>query len=497
MPARRRTMPSQQSGSSGTAFEQALRGAGIETVDDITALNEQRRAQRAEQRARSAAPPSATPKPAAPPRPPTVRERMRDEGIIPVDELLSMKDGLLAEVAAEGARFQAEAAEAATKFDELCRITAQLGAALQAAGGRRGSVTDRLREQFDRRCEELARIVREDTSYIEVAARIGAMADVGEHFGHLGRTLFSAAQAGICELVDDHRYHLEVAAGRGHLVLSGRAKERYLPRGYQESLLVQLVTDKLRRLQAKAIETADRERAAQLAILNSGQFPKPLELIELLDPGKPIEGERTFGCLLVQFSGPEGRCNGFVEIRIATHPETGTKCIAVERVVGGAQRMLQPVAALLTPEGLQEAPAVGALVQHLRNVAIQALMSDDKAAEVNGKLRELGQTSHLIPEKEDERWFRFKELRGDAWRARNKRWIGRNVKRRTSGAAQQVLAAAAEAAGGAPAAVAPAPTGGKPKGKGSGKGRGKGKGDNGVPEGAAAAPTPTDDTPTS
>lgn len=446
-----------------------------------------------------------------PPRPPTLRQRMKGGGIVPLEELLARRDELLAATEQEGAQIaqrsqrEREAYEASraafaqqkSAFGELCTIQAQLA---QALGRRRevGETQALLEEQIKLRCRSIAEAIGESWHLVDEASRVVADADGGKHFGNLSYVLEAAVRYGFWERLGGKRYEQMSHRDRKR-VISNRGQP-YFPID-RPNVLHELVNDRIRALYRRAIDAAEAERPLQFAMLESGPFPTAFELCDLVDPEKPLPADRQFGCVLVQLVVPkrDGKGSMLVSgvIQIAfTNAEGVGKCISVLGVNGSASKVL-PSQVTIPLASLAESPAVAAIVQHLSDIADEALFTDEQAAQLNEartvRARAERRQPMLVPQTDVERQFRILELAGELWRDRNSKWIDRakaaNQKPAAPAGSEPAAGPTSEAAGGAPAAAeagtAPAE---KPKGKGGGKGRGKGKGGNGVHGSAATTP---------
>lgn len=474
-------------------------------------------------RARAAGKPVAAAAP-PPPRPPTIHERMRGGGIVPLDELLALRDEIVVAAAQErkqiAARSQREleayeasrAAFAQQKpaFDELCTIQAQLAEALGRRHREVGETQRLLEEQIGLRCRSIAEAIHESQRFVDEASRVVAAAKAGQHFGNLSHVLEAAVRFGFWERIDE----------KGYQKMRDRDKRRaifnrgtcYFPAD-RTSVLQELVNEHIRDLYRRAIDAAEAERPAQLAMLESGPFPSPYELFDLVDPEKSLPADRQFGCVLVQLavsrSSGQGMMlvSGVIQLAFVNVDGVG-KCIAVLEVNGSASKALKPETIPLA--SLAEHPAVNAVVQHLSDIADEALFTDEQAAQINEARTARAKTERrqpwLVPATEVERQFRFLELAGELWHDRNSKWIARH---RAQAAGQQPIAPK----GSEPAAIstskaatdAPAPAE-QPKGPRKPRGSRRAKaGGNGVHEGAQAAPAPdaaagaapTGDTPAS
>lgn len=495
------------------------------TPESWAAAQEKAREQLLRKHARAAGKPVDAPAP-PPPRPPTLKERIKGGGIVPLDELLARRDEIVAATAREqeqiAARSQRErdAYEAAKvafaqqkpAFDELCTIQAKLAEALGRRRRETGETQAFLEGQIELRAKDIAKEIHESWHAVDEASRVVADADSGQHFGNLSHVLEAAVRYGFWERLDEQRYRRMHGRDRQR-VISNRGQP-YFPID-RPNVLHELVNDRIRALYRRAIDAAEAERPLQFAMLESGPFPTPYELCDLVDPEKPLPADRQFGCVLVQLAVPrrDGKgsmlVSGVIQLAFVNADGVG-KCIAVLGVNGSATKVLKQDTIPLT--SLAGSPAIAAIVQHLSDIADEALFTDDQAAQINEARRATAKREQreprLVPKTDVERQFRFLELDGEVWRDRNSQWIERH---RAKAAGQQPAAPegsepaavpTSEAAGGASAA---AEAGTAPAEKPKGKGRGKGRGGNGVPKGAAATPAadaaapepPTDEPSTS
>ncbi|MBI4434900.1 hypothetical protein HY635_03760 [Candidatus Uhrbacteria bacterium] len=432
-------------------------------------------------------------KPAAPPppRPPTLKERMRGGGIVPLDELLAHQDEIIAATEREREQIvrrsqrEREAYEASRAafaqqkpaFDELCTIQVQLAQALARRRREAGETQQLLEDQVQLRCRSIAEAIGASSRYVEEASRVVAAADGGKHFGNLSYVLDAAVRYGFWEQLDKQRYQ------RLHVHDKQRAipnrGQHYLPAD-RLSVLDELVSTSIRALFKRAIEAAEAERPLQFAMLESGPFPTVYELYDLADPEKPLAADRQFGCVLVQVPMPRGGGNpaiasGVIQLAFVNVEGSG-KCVAVLAVNGSAARTL-PNQVTVPFTNLSGSPAVAAVVRHLSDIASEALLTDEQAAQIN-EVRTRKQRP-LIPAAAEDRQVHFLELAGELWRDRNAGWIARQRPQ------------AAPAAAGSEAATTTATTGepaAKPKGKTKVGGNKRAKaGGNGVSKGTASA----------
>ncbi len=426
-----------------------------------------------------------------PPRPPTLKERMRGGGIVPLDELLAHREEILAATAHEAeeiarrsdqAREAFKASQGAFKqvepaFVELCTIQTKLARALGRRSREAGETQGLLEEQIKLRSRSIAEAIGESWQRVDEASRVVAAANGGKHFGDHHRVLEAAARYGFWEVIDER--HFQQMFGRSRRGVITSRGQRYLPAG-RPSVLRDCVSESIRKLYTRAIEAAEAERPAQLAILESGPFPTAFELYDLVDPLKPLAADRQFGCVLVQLFVPRGdgkmaTVSGVIQLAFVNRESVG-KCIAVLAVNGSAERAF-PKPVTIPLASLQGSPEVAAIVRHLSDIASEALLTDEQAAQIN-EIRARKQRE-LIPATAEDRQFRFLELAGEIWRDRNSGWIERHRSQ-----------AAPVAAGGEPTATTDdASTGmtpAKPKRERKGKGKKANAGGNGVPKDAAA-----------
>lgn len=460
-----------------------------------------------------------------PPRPPTLRERMKGGGIVPLDELLAKRDEIIAATAQERERIAARSqrereayeaarvafAQARPAFDELCTIQEKLAEALGRRRHETGETQAFLEGQIELRAKDIAKEIHDSWHAVDEASRVVAAAQDGQHFGHLSYVLEAAVRYGFWERIEGKRYEQMSHRDRKRAILN--RGQRYFP-VERPNVLHELVNECVRALYRRAIDAAEAERPLQFAMLESGLFPTAFELCDLVDPGKPLPADRQFGCVLVQLAVPkrDGKgsmlVSGVIQLAFTNADDVG-KCISVLAVNGSISKCFpQPVT--IPFASLAGSPVIAAIVQHLSDIADEALFTDEQAVQINEARRVTARREkrepRLVPETDVERQFRLLELAGELWRDRNSKWIARaqaaNQEPTASAGSESVAVQTSSAAGGAPAAAedgtAPVEKPKKRRGKGKAGGNGVSKGAAATPASDAAAPEPpTGETPAS
>lgn len=375
-------------------------------------------------------------KPIGPPRPLTVLERMKVE-IVPLDELLASMGELIELAKADEDRYRVERAETTKALKELREIRVAFRPILE---GKRGEARKAVINQITERKVIVARTlgeagVRDLDAFDQLDELIQGYGD-NAHRGNFGYVLRQAAAAGFLEEISPERAEEEINRGRKHLVFSDRfrgTERRYFPVRIDAWRLSRTLAWEIRDLHFRSLRTADRERATQYAFLEAGTVPGPAELQGLLtsDGRATLTKPVSFGCMLIQlaFRNPARQSfdyfNGVSAITL--FDRDGVRYIGMSGVNGSASRVLPttPTCAPVSLKQSQTADWARWVVNHLLACANGVLATDEQAATHNVAMHKKGRVEECVPEKQVERSFRYAELRGDEWRARNSGWIKR------------------------------------------------------------------------
>ncbi|MFH1430686.1 MAG: hypothetical protein ABIG71_04180 [Candidatus Uhrbacteria bacterium] len=346
-------------------------------------------------------------------------QRMKGDKIVPLDELMRLRDELKLEDARSTERFQKQRQEGELLFQELRKIHEEFDELINGASG---NVLDGFVQQLHLRHEAVAARIGETVDDVINADELLAFCACGGHFGHLRRALNRAADVGFLQRVSQSAAWKIGHRGEKRLLFTYRGQS-YYARDYDRRRLVLLLTDALRELYSRAIDNADRERAEQLSILQSGRFPGHRQIMDLLDPTKELEAPVRFGCVIVDLRAPllgrehrDGRGSGHIELSIAA--SDGKKYITVVRFNGSISAILPVESAWLSTK-YEDMPAWAAnLVQQIEQIATEYGLSDED-------IEQMGSKGRRIPSKE-ERDARWDTLIGGEWRKRNQDWMRRD-----------------------------------------------------------------------
>ncbi|MBI2482997.1 hypothetical protein HYV74_02325 [Candidatus Uhrbacteria bacterium] len=360
---------------------------------------------------------------------PGILERMKTE-IVPLDDLIAAQDEINRAAREHADRFRAEREEGYAALDELREIRKQFAEVLD--GSKRNDARKAIVSQIELRKQKIAeRLGERSMQRFDAFDRVAAIAETGEHFGHLRQLLGRAQAEGFFEAIDAGRAAKERARGRGFMIFSAGRDIQVFPKDFEHDRLVRTLTWRALDLRKVALERAKSDRPRHYQLLLSGEIPPGKEgaekLLGVLSGERPLKRALYVGAVLVDCGVRDPKSQKMFQynglVGLVFFPQDGKTYIGITGAIGSIERVLPLKAAPISMAPNGTTPWARAVLRHLYIIAKAMTLTDEEAKAENVKLRAAGKTEGLWLEKAEERQYAWDELRGDLWRQRHAEWI--------------------------------------------------------------------------